>query len=85
MRAQGYSETLIQKQTEQKNRAKAKQDRKRKPRNLVCSKHKGNYKTNLGKHINIKQGKENKIKTEMKDRKDKGSKNEYLTAKRSQA
>ena len=42
-------------QTKQKNNARAKQDRKRKSNNLACLKHKGNYKTNLDKQINIKQ------------------------------
>ena len=50
MRAQGCFETLTQKQTKQKNRAEAKQDRKRKTSNLACLKHKEKYKTNLGKH-----------------------------------
>ena len=50
MRAQGCLETLTQKQTKQKNRAEAKQDRKRKTSNLACLKHKEKYKTNLGKH-----------------------------------
>ena len=54
MRVQGFLETLTQKKTKQKNRAKAKQDKKRKSSNLACSKHKGNYKSKLGKHINIK-------------------------------
>ena len=74
----GCLETLTQRQTKQKSRVEAKQDKKCKSSNLACSKHKGNYKTNLGKHINKKQDKENKIKT----KKEKGSKNEYLKAKK---
>ena len=70
-----------------RNRQAKKQSRKENPNsnNWHAYKHKGNYKTNLGKHINTKQDKENKIKTKKKDRNEKGSKNEYLKAKSSQA
>ena len=50
MRVQSCSETLTQKQTKHKNIAEVEQDRKHKSSNLACSKHKGNYKINLGKH-----------------------------------
>ena len=64
-----------------KNRA---EKRNTNSNNWHAYKHKGNYKTNLGKHINTKQGNENKTKTKKKGRKAKGSKNEYLKAKNSQ-
>ena len=69
-----YPRSKLNRKTEQ-NQSRTK---KFKSSNLACSKHKGNYKTNLGKHINIKQDEENKIKTI----KEKGSKNEYLKAKK---